>query len=92
MVEPAAIDPTTAELALDERASPIAVRLYLLLRDGKSLGDAATALGRNLTWLRRYERQLRELGYIEVHDVRNARGQRHRRYVFLTPDPSRLAS
>ncbi len=85
MIELTAIDPIMASIALDERVTPTAVRLYLLLRDGKSLDDAATALGRSTDWLKRYERQLRDLGYLEVHDVRTARGKRDRRYVFLTP-------
>jgi hypothetical protein len=86
MVELTAIDPITSSLALDERVTPTAVRLYLLLRDGKSLDAAASALGKSTDWLKRYERQLRDLGYLEVHDVRTAGGKRDRRYVFLTPD------
>jgi hypothetical protein len=92
MSELTAIDAITEGIALDDRVSPTAVRLYLLLRNGKTLDDAATALGRTTDWLKRYERQLCDLGYLEVHTVR-ARGQRERRYVFLTPsNPGRLAS
>jgi hypothetical protein len=86
------LDPITEEIALDDRVSPTAVRLYLLLRNGKSLDAAATAMGRSTDWLKRYERQLRDLGYLEVHDVRT-RGQRRKVYAFPAPsNPGRLAS
>jgi hypothetical protein len=85
-------DPIMNELALDGRVNPTAVRLYVLLRNGSSLDAAAKALGRTTEWMRRYELQLRDLGYIEIHDI-SARGKRQRRYVFLTPaDPGSLAS
>ena len=92
MVDLTVMDPIMNELARDGRVNHTAVRLYVLLRNGSSLDAAATALGCTTEWIRRYERQLRDLGYIEVHDIRSARGQRHRQYVFLTPDPGRLAS
>ena len=91
MTELTASDPIAEGIALDERVSPIAVRLYLLLRNGKTLDAAATALGRSTGWMKRYERQLRDLGYIEVHDVRT-RGQRRTLYTFPTLEPSCLAS
>jgi hypothetical protein len=91
MNEPTAIDPIMAEIARDNRVSPTAVRLYVLLRAGNSLDAAATALKRSTDWLKRYERLLRDLGYIEVHDVRAIGGQCDRRYVFPTPTRS-LAS
>lgn len=81
---------TSRDLALDERLSPTAIRVYLLLRHGVSLADAARRLGRNPDWLRRYVAQLESCGYLEVHDVR-VRGQRERRYVFL-PSSERLVS
>jgi hypothetical protein len=91
MAESAAIDQVTEEIALDDRVSPTAVRLYLLLRNGKSLDAAATAMGRNVEWMKRYERQLRDLGYIEVHLVQT-RGKRRKKYAFPIPPQTSLAA
>jgi len=91
LIDAAALDPIT-EIAFDDRVSPTAMRLYVLLRNGTSLEAAATALGRSTAWLKRYERQLCSLGYLEINTVRSAKG-RDRRYTFPRPDPpGRLAS
>ncbi len=89
MGESTAIDPYIREIVHDARVSPTAVRLYLILRDGRTLEAAATALGRSTHWLKRYERQLRDLGYIELHHVLLGGNQRESRYVFREPKPVR---
>jgi predicted ArsR family transcriptional regulator len=92
MVDATAIDTIIQELALDARVGTLGVRLYLLLKSGKSLDEAATALGKSTEWLKRFERRLRNLGYIEIHEVIGANGRRQRNYKFLTRETRYLAS
>ena len=80
----AELDPVK-RIFYDERVNPTAVRLYVLLRDGVTLSDAAGMLGKAPRWLATYERQLVRLGYLSIVDERTARG-RTRRYAFPEPD------
>jgi hypothetical protein len=92
MIESTAIDPIMAEIAFDERVGPTAFRLYVMLRNGATLDAAAAAMQRNPDWLKRHERALRDLGYLEIHEVRSAHGRRDRHYKFPTPEHRKIAS
>jgi len=53
------------EVVLDRRLSMTAIRLYGMLRRGHSLEEVATMMNANIEHLRRAERALIRLGYIE---------------------------
>jgi len=90
------MDETFRSVMLDSRLTPTVKSLYGLLRADPMMSrdDAAAALNRNARHLRALERQLVQLGYLEIVD-RQVKGQHIRAYEFPavgSTSPERLAS
>jgi hypothetical protein len=66
----------------DPAIHPVAAKLYVLLSEGKSLDEVALTMKKAPKSLGRYERQLRQAGYLTLVHELTGDGKKRRRYVF----------
>lgn len=87
-------DTAIKSVVYDDSIHPVALKLYHLLVDGKTLDEAAEIMDKAPKSLARYERQLRRAGYLRMVHEYGKDGKFKRRYEFTVEptEESRLAS